>query len=96
MKFRTIVFLVIIGALVVAWYTKPTIEDFKKYNAAKNNVAGPPVIDVKEGFVYATYTVSYFDIKKVKDLKVGGSDASIAVPVSKSTYLGLFGRFWKM
>ncbi len=97
MKFRTVVFLFIIGILLVAWFTKPTQEDFKKFRESSNRISSPPVIEMKDGYVYVLYTISYFDIKKVPQIKMSDNkDAAIAVPVSKERYLGLFGKFWKL
>jgi hypothetical protein len=96
MKFRTIVILFIMAALIAAWYTKPTSEDFKKFREKNAAFTTPPVIEVQDGFVYAMYTVSYFDIKKLPKVKISNEEASVAVPKSKEKYLGLYGKFWKI
>ena len=96
MKFRNIVLLFIIVAILAAWYTKPTTEDFKKFMESKRTMGTPPVIEGKDSYVYGFYTVTYFNIKKVPEVKVSGEEAAIAVPASKEKYLALFGKFWKI
>jgi hypothetical protein len=96
MKFRTGVFLFIILVLLAAWITKPSAEDFKKFRESSNTIASPPLIEAKDGFFYSSYTVSYFNVRKLSTKTNDNTDAAIAVPVSKEKYLGLFGKFWKI
>jgi hypothetical protein len=98
MKFRNLVLLFIAGILVIAWFTKPGKEAFKTfYDKEKKSITSPPMIEEQDAVLYTRYTVSYYDIKSLPDIKIsGGKEAAIAVPRSKETYLGLFGRFWKM
>jgi hypothetical protein len=98
MKFRNLVLLFIAGIIIFAWFTKPGKEAFKiYYDKEKKSITSPPMIEEQDDVLYTRYTVSYYDIQSLPDIKIsGGKDAAIAVPRSKETYLGLFGRFWKM
>jgi hypothetical protein len=96
MKFRNVVLLFIIALLLAAWFTKPSLGDFKKFTESSNKITAPPMIEVVEGYVYAVYSVSYFDIRKIPGTKSGKGESEIAVPLKKEKYLGLFGKFWKI
>lgn len=96
MKFRNIVFLVIIIILAIAGITKPTYADFAKFRQTNDaGIGSPPVIEYVNGFVYSVYTVSYFEVKEV-DKTSGSEKDAIAVPLKKERYLGLFGKFWSL
>src|SRR4051812_19209424 len=97
MKFRTIVFLFIIVIFAIAGFTKPGYESFMKFREETDRgQPSPPVIEYKNGFIYSVFTISHFDIRQVKDAKANDGNSSIAIPVKKEKYLGLFGRFWSL
>ncbi len=95
MKFRRLVFVFIGLVILLAWFTKPDLEKFQEFYASEARQIGtPPVIEARNNFVYSRFDVSHFD-----KITVGTDNAarkSLAVPVRKSVYIGLFGRFWKM
>lgn len=97
MKFRNLVFLVIVAVLIAAWYTKPDYDDFVDFREQQpSNLTSPPVIDYSDGFLYSHVTVTYFQPKELSVKIDGGAKAAVAVPVSKEKYIGLFGKFWQL
>ncbi len=93
LKFRNLIFLFIIGAILVAWFTKPGLDDFNKFYHPHLSADGtPPVVDVSDKFLYSTATVNYYS---PVNIRLNNSNGKVAVPVRKESYIGLFGRFWK-
>ncbi len=90
-RFRNIVFLFIIAIILVAFFTRPGLEQFKDYQPSVATVKTPPVIDYENRFLYSRFTVTYYTAQPAAGEKPG-----VAVPYGKDTYIGLFGRFWKM
>jgi len=91
MKFRRSIFLVIILLVVLAWFTKPGLEDFHKFYEDELRTDTPPLIDLSDRFLYTSVTVSYFSIARLNP-----GEEKKAITGRKDEYLGLFGRFWKL
>lgn len=89
MKFRTIVFLVIITIILIGVFTKPGPEAFKEFYAREGGIRTPPVIEYADRVAYTTFSVTSFGITNT-------GTKELAVPVVKEKFLGLFGRFWKL
>lgn len=97
MKFRNVVFLFIAAAILAAWFTRPSYDDFLKFQAGqKEQISSPPVIEFTNSFLFSRVQVTYFEKREVKVPLPGDQKAAIAVPRSKEKYLGLFGRFWSL
>ena len=89
MKFRTVVFLVIITIILIGVFTKPGAEAFKEFYAKEGGIRTPPVIEYEDRVAYSTFSVTSFGVTNT-------GTKELAVPVVKEKYLGLFGRFWKL
>ncbi len=97
MKFRNVVFLFIAAVILVAWFTRPSYDDFVKFQADKQaQISSPPVIEFTNSFLFSRVQVTYFEKRAVPVPLQGDQKAAIAVPRSKEKYLGLFGRFWSL
>ncbi len=96
MKPRQVVLLIVIAALLVAWFTKPGKEDLQKHLKIDETATdSPPFIEYTNGYVYSKFEVSYFDSKNAKETYINGERRIVNPPVKKEKWLGLFGRFWK-
>lgn len=83
--------LLLIALLVVlAWFTKPGLEDFHQFYTDEIRTDSPPVIELNDKFLYTSVTVSYYNITRLKP-----GEEKKAVSARKDEYLGLFGKFWK-
>ena len=97
MKFRHLVFIFIALAIIVAWMTKPGLEKFKQFYRSENaSPVAPPVIDEQNNVIYSRFNVSHYTVRQLENESTAAGSKAIAVPVHKSVYIGLFGRFWKM
>ena len=97
MKPRQVVLLILIAALLIAWFTKPGKEDLQKYlDIDETGIGSPPIIEYTNGYVYSKFDVSYFDINNAKETYINGERKMINAPVKKEKWLGVFGKFWKM
>ncbi len=90
MKIRWFFILILIAAMLIAWRTRPSIDDFKAHLHKEVKIVTPPVIEERNGFLYSLFTLTQVDISEI------GKDAPVAVVSKKEKYLGLFGRFWKL
>lgn len=93
MKFRRGVILFIIGIILVGFFTKPDKDDFIKLvqPAVNRTQQLPPVVEYQDRVIYTTVTTTYVDA--ANPVKEGGR---IVAPARKETYIGLFGRYWKL
>ncbi len=88
MKFRRIVFLFIIAALLFAFFTNPKESDFTEFiQAQAAKVSSPPLIEYENHLIYSQAAITYYNPTTV--------DGRIMAEAGKDTYIGLFGRFWK-
>ena len=92
MKFRKLVIIFILAVVVAAYFTKPTKDDFIKYiQPTVLHTGQPPVVDYQDKFLYANVATTFVDIKDAAN-----NNGRLTAPASKATYIGLFGRFWKV
>lgn len=92
MKFRNTIFIFIIAALIGAYVTKPTKEDFVQYIGQSQSLTAPiPVIDFKDRILYAEIEVTYINANLL--LNNQGRKTATA---TKQQYIGIFKRFWKI
>jgi hypothetical protein len=97
MKFRNVVFIIIIVVLAIAGFTKPDMAAFEKFRQAnEKSITTPPVIEYVNGFVYSIFTVSHYDIVPATKENGKAKDKTVAIAHEKDKYLGLFGKFWKL
>lgn len=94
-KFSRLVFLFILAVILIAWFTKPGLEKFKTYLQEAPAVSSPPSIEATDAFLYSKYKVTYFQPAIIPD-STGRSEKKVVVPGTTETYIGVFGRFWKM
>lgn len=94
MRPKRILPLAIALILLAAFLTKPSREKFNDY--IRDESAMPPIIEEKNGFVFALYDVKYFSSQNLPTLNSGGESKQVAIETKKETYLALFGRFWKL
>ena len=92
MKFRRLIFVVIIVIVLIAWFTKPNLQDFNDFYL-KQRTDKPVIIDLSDQFLYSTVDVSWY---VAAQLDPSAQAAPKAVVAGKEKYLGLFGRFWKL
>lgn len=93
MKRRNIFFIVFILIALVAVFTKPGQEDFKKFIRTQSEM--PPSIEYTNGFAYSLYNVTYYETQQ-PPAENRNEKNSVVAPGKKATYLGLFGKFWKL
>ncbi|MFN4315420.1 MAG: hypothetical protein ACK4E0_14060 [Chitinophagaceae bacterium] len=97
MKFRNLVFLIVVAVILTAWFTKPSYDDFMKFREKQANVAGmAPSVDYSDLVLYSQVKVTYYTAREVNLKSAGGEKPAVAVPVKTEKYIGLFGRFWSM
>lgn len=99
MKFRKGIFLFILAILITAWLTRPGTTDFDTYRASHlKKDRTPPIIESTNGIVFSLFTVSHFETRDIPSRKPDGRDSTttIVIPREKESFLGLFGRFWKL
>lgn len=95
MKFRHFVFIFIALVIILAWFTRPGMEEFREFYAREaKDATTPPVIEAQNSVVYSRFNVSHFG--RIDVATDSTASKSLAIPVKKSVYIGLFGRFWKM
>ncbi len=92
-RFRNTVFLFIVAVILVAFITRPGIDDFTDYLRKQGQLTRPPSIEYRSSGLYSTFTITYFE--PVADTTQGGGSKLVAVPAQKESYTGVFGRFWK-
>ncbi|WP_346235960.1 hypothetical protein ABDK00_017890 [Niabella insulamsoli] len=89
MKFRRLVSLLVIAAILIAFFTNPKEEDFTAFiqpNVAR--LASPPLIEYKNNLIYSNALITYYNTTSV--------EGKFIAAASKEKYVGLFGRFWKI
>lgn len=97
MKPRQVVLLILIAALLIAWFTKPGKEDLKKYlSIDETGIGSSPTIEYTNGYVYSKFEVFYYDDRDAKETYINGERKMVKAPVKKEKWLGVFGKFWKM
>lgn len=94
MRRRNIFFILIILVILVAVFTQPSRQQFEEF--VRNESPTPPIISRTNAFAFSIYDVQYYELQKVPVTKDSIGTKSVATPFKKATYLGLFGRFWKM
>ena len=91
MKFRRLVFILILAAILASYFTKPGKEDFIKFmQPAVNQTHIPPVVEYEDKFLYSKVTATYADIHNPVLM-----DNRTVAPARKEIYIGFFKRFWK-
>ncbi|MET0635552.1 MAG: hypothetical protein ABWZ25_05965 [Chitinophagaceae bacterium] len=91
MKFSRLVIVFLCLLVVVAWLTKPGPDAFREFYQSELSSDGPPVIAFKDKFLYSSVEIDFY-----KPARMEGGEPLKAVSVKKQSYLGLFGRFWKL
>lgn len=89
MKFRRLVSLLIIAAILAAFFTNPkeaAFNDFIRPTAGR--VSNPPLIEYESKLIYSNATVTYFTPVS--------EQGKFVAAASKEKYIGLFGRFWRI
>lgn len=90
MKFRRLIFFLIIAAVLAAYFTKPTKDDFlKQIQPNLSRSAMPPVVEYNDKFLFANVTVTYVSEPS------GSPEGRNIASASKEEYIGAFKRFWK-
>lgn len=89
MKFRRLISLLIIAAILIAFFTNPKEVDFNKFiQPAAGRVSSPPLIEYESKLIYSNATVTYFSPVS--------EQGKFVAAASKEKYMGLFGRFWRI
>lgn len=89
MKFRRLISLLIVAAILVAFLTNPKEADFHKMvQPAVAKLQTPPLMEYKSNLLYSNATVTYFNPISVEGKRIAAA--------RKENYIGLFGRFWKL
>jgi hypothetical protein len=91
MRRRTIIFIVIIVVIGIAVFTRPSRRQFEEY--IRKESPTPPMITERNSYVFSFYDVQYFEVVNTRD-SLGTKQ--VATPFKKATYIGVFGRFWKL
>lgn len=88
------IFLLIIVVIAIAFFTKPNKDSFFDYVQKGQSFSSAPIIEEKDYFLYKQFTITFFDQLPAVDST--GKSKNVAVSSDKETFLGLFGKFWKM
>lgn len=89
MKFRRLVSLLIIAAILAAFFTNPKEADFNTFiQPTAARVSAPPLIEYESKLIYSNATVTYFNPVSEQGKMVAAA--------TKEKYIGLFGRFWRI
>lgn len=89
MKFRRLISLLIIAAILIAFFTNPKESDFNAFiHPNIDKASSPPVIEYKSQLIYSNAEITYFHPTSVQGKFIASA--------SKEKYIGLFGRFWKI
>lgn len=92
MKFRYAILALICIIIVAAWVTKPTAQAFNKYYQSQpSNIDAAPLINTIDKFLYTVNKVTVYT-----QLTIAAEHKQVATPQLKETYIGLFGKFWKI
>ncbi|WP_409966438.1 hypothetical protein PIECOFPK_00497 [Mycovorax composti] len=88
MKFRRLISLLIIAAILIAFFTNPKEADFYSFiQPTLGKTGSPPLIEYKSHLIYSEGEVTYFNPTSIDGKKIAAA--------TKEKYIGLFGRFWK-
>jgi hypothetical protein len=94
MRRWNIFFLLLIVVIVIGIFTRPGREQFLEYVRSESET--PPVLTKEtNAYAFSVFNVEYFSIQQLPLTDSSGAK-SVATPSKKATYLGLFGRFWKL
>ena len=89
MKFRRLISLLIIAAILIAFFTNPKEAGFSKFiQPTAGKVSAPPLIEYESKLIYSNATVTYFSPVS--------EQGKLMAAASKEKYIGLFGRFWRI
>ncbi len=89
MKFRRLISLIIIAAILVAFFTNPKQADFTRFiQPTTDRVSSPPLIEYESKLIYSNAAVTYFS--QVSE------QGKLMAAASKEKYIGVFGRFWRI
>lgn len=89
MKFRRLISVLIIAAILIAFFTNPKEADFKTFaQPGISRLSTPPLIEYKNNLIYSNAEITYFNPTSV--------EGKFIAAASKEKYIGLFGRFWKV
>lgn len=97
---------ILIVTLIVAFATAPSKSDFTKFASGKvDTIACKPAIYHKDFKVLFLKLFTISSVKECKEIKTIQNlqtneplNSKVGIPVygKEQTYLGLFGRFWKI
>lgn len=94
MRRWNIFLILLLVVIAIGIFTRPSREQFLEY--VRNESDSPPVLTGQtNAFAFSVFNVQYFEIQKVNATDSTGAK-KVANPFKKATYLGLFGRFWKL
>lgn len=94
MRRWNIFLILLLAAIAIAIFTRPSREQFLEY--VRDESKTPPILTSQtNGFAFSVFNVEYFEIQKVPATDSTGAK-QVATSSRKATYLGLFGRFWKL
>ncbi|MFV0604840.1 MAG: hypothetical protein ACK5NK_03270 [Niabella sp.] len=92
MKFRRLVFGVLITAIIAAYFTKPTKEELAPYiQPTITKVGAPPIIEFEDKFLFVKVTATYVYPNNLT-IKNGRTIAH----AGKEAYIGIYGKYWKI
>lgn len=92
MKFRRLVFALILAVIIFCYFTKPTEEDFKTFiQPSIYTTHIPPSINYQDKILYAKVITTYVDINH--PVKVGSRTIA---PSYQEEYIGIFKKYWKI
>lgn len=89
MKFRRLISLLIIAAILIAFFTNPKESDFHNFiRPNRSGIGSPPIIQYQSHLIYSNAEITYYYPSSV--------NGKFIASASKEKYIGLFGRFWKI
>jgi hypothetical protein len=91
MKLRKPVTFFILIAMLMAYFTKPTKQQFLDYiqpAVSKTNIL--PVVEYQDRFLYVTVTATYVDT-----VNTTRQNGHVVAAGFKEDYIGVFTKFWK-
>jgi hypothetical protein len=94
MRRWNIFLILILVVIVIGIFTRPSREKFLEF-VGKESELPPVLVSQTNAFAFSVFNVEYFEIQKIPASDNAGGK-NVATPYKKATYLGLFGRFWKL
>ncbi|HEX2629288.1 MAG TPA: hypothetical protein VHM26_09755 [Chitinophagaceae bacterium] len=94
MRRWNIILILLLVAIVIGIFTRPSREEFLEY-VRKESETPPVLTSQTNGFAFSVFKVEYFEIQRIPATDSTGAK-NVATTSKKASYLGLFGRFWKL